>query len=747
MNSSKVFLALFCSTILCLNVQSVFAAVDGAAPNALVKKEKTPVDLQADKLSHDSKNKILKASGSVILQQDGRTLRADEVTYDLKNDRVVARGHVELLEANGDIHHADMVELQDKMKNGFVEHLRSQMSDGAYFSAREGDRYDGTRTVMRSATYTPCDVCEETPDKAPVWQIRAAEVEHDTENQSISYKHARFEFAGVPLLYTPYFSHPDGSVERKSGFLAPSVGFNSSLGMFLENSYYLDVAPDKDLTFSLLAMSQENPLVGTEYRQRWNNAALKLSGGLTHSKRVEKRDGLDQTVGGQLRGHFFVEGEWDINEKWRAKTDISWASDDQYMRQYNQSSDSVLRSELELEHFSGRDYGVARLLTFQDTRVGTVQADQPEVLPEIVINMQGEPGSMPVLGGSWVLGGSFLGLRREGSGQDMGRLSVNAGWKRRVVSDMGLVLNAQAMMRGDIYRVSDRDVANTTAGRSRDTVGTQVFPYLNVKAGYPMVKHYNTLQALISPEVSITVAPNVDVSDDIPNEDSSDVQIDATNLFEPNRFPGLDRVEDRSHVTYGLRSGIYGHSGAYANFFLGQSYRLNDDDNPFPVGSGLETQTSDVVGELSSGLNGLYDMNYRFQLSSDDFSAERHEVDAQIYTERFSLGSRYLFAKALGGTDITEEREQIQANASYYLNVDWRIGTGGTYDLGENNGWRQNFLQLDYLGQCLFWSLTGQRNYTEDATGESDTEVLFRIGLKNLGDFENSALRNRSENE
>ncbi len=709
--------------------------------------DKKPVDLQADTLSHDSKNKIITASGSVVLQQDGRTLRANEVIYDMSDDRVVARGSVELLEANGDVHYADVVELQDRMKNGVVEHLRSELADGAYFTALEGERSGGQRTVMQSATYTPCEPCEEDPDKAPIWQIRAAEVSHDTEGKNISYKHARFEFAGIPLLYTPYFSHPDGSVDRKSGLLAPSIGYNSSLGAFMENSYYWAIAPDKDMTFSLLAMTKEDPLVGAAYRQRWANAEIEFSGGITNSRRVEKEDGEDLKTGDDVRGHVFVEGEWDINSKWRATTDINWASDDQYMDQYDLTNDDVLRSEIELERFSGRNYAVARLLALQDTRVGDLQADQPEVLPEIVINMQGEPNSMPMLGGSWMAGGSFLGLRRASDGQDMGRLSLDLGWKRRMVSESGFVVNALGTARSDFYQVSDRDVANVTVGRSRETTEARIFPQFDVSVAYPLVKNYRTFQALISPEASITVSSNIDDSEDIPNEDSRDVQIDATNLFDPNRFPGLDRVEDRSHVTYGLRSGIYGNNGSYTDIFLGQSYRLKDDDNPFPVGSGLDDQSSDIVGQLSSSLSSLYDLNYRFQLDSNDLSAQRHEVDARFGTERFSLGSRYLFAKALAGTEITESREQVQADASYYLNTDWRTKTGGTYDLGDNEGWRKAFLELNYLGQCLSWSLRGQKNYTDDASGESDTEVLFRIGLKNLGSFQKSALRNRSEDE
>lgn len=91
---------------------------------------------------------------------------------------------------------------------------------------------------MESASYTPCEPCKKNPDKPVVWQIKASEVTHDEEEHRISYRNARFELYGVPVAYTPYFSHPDGSIERKSGFLSPTFSLDSELGFSVGTSYY-----------------------------------------------------------------------------------------------------------------------------------------------------------------------------------------------------------------------------------------------------------------------------------------------------------------------------------------------------------------------------------------------------------------------------------------------------------------------------------------------------------------------------
>ena len=705
------------------------------------------VDLQADNLIHDDKTQTITASGDVFLTQAGRILRADEIVYDLQADKVIARGHVVLNERNGDIHYSEEVEFNDHLKNGFVKGLKSYLMDGSRFTAEEGKRKNGNRTIMEHAAYTPCEPCKAEPDNAPAWQIVAAEVQHNEEEARVSYKHARFEVHGVPVAYVPYFSHPDGTVKRKSGFLTPSVGYKSDLGAFAAQSYYWSIAPDKDLTAGLMVMTEEDPLFTGEWRQRWDSASLEMQGGITNSKRTDSSAGINTREDEDVRGHVLGEGRWDINDKWRSGMNIAWASDDQYMRQYDFTNEDVLKNELYAERFSGRDYAVGRVLSFQDIRIREFAQDQPDVLPEVVVSVLGEPGAMPLLKGRWSVDASMLGLQRPGSDQDMNRMSLNAGWERRLVSDYGLLTRVETNMRGDLYSARDRTIATPGSGRSNESTAARFYPSIHVQSSYPLVKPMETMQATIEPIIALTAAPNINVSGDIPNEDSQDVQIDASNIFEPNRFPGHDRIEGQSRITYGIRTGLYSYGGAQGDIFLGQSHRFSDDDNPFPEGSGLDEQESDIVGQISARSAERYSFDYRFQLASENIASQRHEVDLFANWDRFSLGSRYMFAKELEGTEIDDSREQIRAWTGYELTDSWGVRAGATQDLGDEPGLRQAHLGLDYHGQCYSWAITGEKNLTDDATGESETAIIFRIGLKNLGEFEAGGLQVASTNE
>lgn len=716
-----------------------------APPAAPRDPNQQPVDFAADSLTHDETGQIVTARGNVEMLQAGRRLVADEVQYDLRADRVMARGNVVLTYPNGDVYTADSFELTDDMKDGFVEKLYAVLEDGSRFWAQSGTRTDGTTTVMDDAIYTPCDPCVENPDAAPPWRLRARTMTHDQEEARISYRDARFELFGVPVLYTPYFSHPDGTVEQKSGLLTPRFGLDSELGASYAQSYYWALAPDRDVTLGAQVFSEANPLVTGEYRRRFEKGAVRIAGGVTNSDRIDSSGGRQFVVEDEWRGHLFTQGVYNIDENWRAGINSEIVSDDQYARQYNISNDDVLESELYVERFDNRHYAVARAMAFQDIRVSTRQREQPTILPEISASFVGAPNE--TLGGRWSLDVSALGLERDGSGQDVVRGTVETGWQRRDVLPVGLVSTLDLNLRGDAYNVRDRDIA--AAGRSSEANSMRGFAQANWQAGLPLVRHFNEsgTQMVIEPLVAFTSGTNIDVNNDIPNEDSQDIFLDAPKLFEANRFAGYDRIEDGSRATYGLRTALYGADGWDAGVFVGQSRRLNSDAALFPAGSGLSERLSDLVGAIDVNAHDALNLNYRFQLDNETLAARRHEVSARSRMGPLSLSSRYFYSAPMQRTDLNTSREQLYAGGNLALTDEWTASAGANYDFGEDEGWRKARYGLTYSGQCYTLGLQVNRDFTRRFTGNSETEIMLRIGLKNLGEFETSALSISDDDE
>lgn len=708
------------------------AHADEANPN------KAPISFSADSMTRDEASGTITAHGHVEMEQAGRILKADQVVYNVENGKLNAIGHVVMLDANGDVHMADTLDLSDQMKIGNATNMHSTLKDGSSLWAEKGNRIADEKTTLTDAAYTPCEPCKKNPDKPPIWSIKAGEVKHDEIKHSMVYRDATFDAFGLPILYMPYFEHPDGTIQQKSGFLTPSFGYKSRQGGIVTNSYYWGMSPSEDATFGVSAMTSQAPLVFGEYRKRFDNAQIKINTSMTYSTRVDDINGVDVVQPEQTRGHFFAKGLYDIDNNWRAGLNVEYASDDQYLKQYDFSDKDVLENQLYLERFSGRDYAVGRFMSFQDLRIQSEKTDQPAILPQINASFLGEPAAM--LGGRWSFDVSTLGLLRTGSGQDLDRFSMQGGWQRRLVSDMGLLTKVDLNMRGDAYYVADRQLDSAVYGNDSTTV--RGFAQGNIVTSYPVIRPLGEhTHAVLEPMVSLTLSPTINPDNHkIPNEDSQDVQLDVSNLFEPNRFPGYDRIEDKIHATYGLRSGVYGDEGSKGEVFVGQSYRLSQSGNPFPDGSGLETQYSDLVGQITANYKNRYSLDYKFELDSNDYSVRRHEASAGINIKRLQFGVSYLYARPISGTTLIDNREQISGSTTYSLSDSWKVRAQATEDLGEDPGLRNALFGVDYLGQCF--NITGnlQRNLTNDSSGTSSTVVVFRIGLKNLGQFSTSGL-------
>lgn len=688
----------------------------------------SPVDIQAKSLSHDDEKQTVTAIGDVEVTQGDRILHAEKVVYNLATDSVSAIGNVSMLDEIGNVHFAEYVELSGDMKQGYIQSLLSIMADGSRFTAAEARREGGTKTTMTDAAYTPCKVCETDPH--PLWQIKADRVVHNSEEKTIKYKNARLEFLDVPVAIAPVFSHADPSVKRKSGFMRPDYGFSTDVGAFVEGGYYFgDIAPDKDATIWVRPTSRAGTLVQGQWRQRFQDGRLEANISGARSDRTEEDGRVEED---RLRGHIFANGLFELNEKWRAGFNAERASDKQYLRLYDISSKNVLENEVYAERFSGRDYSRVSALNFQDVRLG-LRPEQADVVPKAEHRMMGKAGG--VMGGRWEAGIAALGLARDGSGQDVQRGSVDAGWERRDVANSGIVTRAALSARTDFYRVQDRDVAALNPALDDETSAIRGMAVASLMSSYPVVKRLPKSQVVVEPLVGLSVSPQLDDKEDkIPNEDSIDMQLDTNNLFSDNRFPGIDRVEDGARANYGMKAGVYGDNGRYGKVFVGQSYRF-DDDTIFSQGSGLEDNSSDIVGQVNVGYSKYINADYRFQMDNNNLSIQRHELVANGGNDTFDLHLGYMYIDSVVGTNFTESREQVQLSGNYHMTQEWWVNSGVLTDLGEEPGLRRAVVGLNYADECFSFALQGSRNLTTEASGENGTVIMMRLGFKNIGEF------------
>jgi LPS-assembly protein len=680
-----------------------------------------PVLMFAREVRLDSDDVIV-AEGDVEILRGERRLLADEVRYDQRADRIEALGNITLVEPGGEVLYADRIVFSGDLRNGVASELRARLEDDSLLASSKGRRIDGTRTEMDRVVYSPCPLCEGSED-APLWQITAQQVTHDQETRNITYKNAFLEMFGVPVAYMPYFAHPDPTVERRTGFLPPIFGSDSNLGFTLQTPYYIDLAPNYDLTVSPIFTTKENAVLTAEYRHLLENGRFDLGGSITYATKAGTQS--DPNPSGQsLRGHIEGEGDFDLPNRWGWGYDLAVASDDTYLNRYDFSDADVLQNRLFTERIWSRNYAVVQGYGFQGLREEDDQGKIPIAAPEAELELTSEP----MLWGSRVgLNSSALVLTRT-EGLDTRRLSTRVDWEVPKQGPIGDLYRLSLSARGDFYNTDGNPETFDDDGGT-DDVGRFV-PRATLDWSWPLLGEGFGLSHMVEPIVSGTWSTTGNNPSRIPNEDSQDVEFDDTNLFKPSRFPGIDRVEGGGKISYGVRYGLFGERRETVGGLFGQLYKFEDDprDDSGLGGSGF----SDYVGRIDVRPTDWLSLRYRFQIDHNSASLQRNEVGANLSISWLSLDGQYLFLEDdPADTEIGARQEVIvdgELRVTSWLSLEGRLRRNL-----EEDRWISYRAGLTYIHPCLEVFAGMQRRFTNDRDADGDLSVAVRLAFKTLG--------------
>lgn len=683
---------------------------------ARAESEEPAILFSADQLTHDRELGITTASGNVQIIREDRTLIADTVTYNERRDFVTASGNIALVEPTGDVLFADYMELTGDLKTGAIQNFRAILSDGTRIAAASGTRTDGNRTELNKGVYSPCYLCPDDPSAPPIWQIKAVKVVHDQADQTVEFRHAWLELAGVPILYTPYLSQPDPTVKRKTGFLPPDFGVSSDLGVILQAPFYWAITPYSDLTIAPTMLTKEGPLLEGEYRHRLTRGEFLSQGSIT-------RDSSEN-----MRGHIFSKFLYDIDDTWRGGFDVNRATDRTYLRKYGYSDDRTLLSRIFAEGFRGRNYMVANGYAFDVMDSDVNQDTVPFAAPVADYNFVGQPDEV---GGRLTADMNLAVLTRD-TGNNTQRLSGRFGWEVPFLGPIGDLYTFSAALWADGYHVQDLE----RPGDQSDFTGYtgRLLPQGSLQWRLPLIRPGETVTQIVEPVVEFVAAPDWGNPDKIPDEDSQAFNFDEGNVFGFQRFPGLDRVEEGSRINYGLNWRLLGNDDQTASFFIGQVYQFKTDKDVFPDSSGLEDNLSDFVGAVDISPKQYINLTYRTRLNRDDLTPRRNELGWRLGVDALNVSGEYVFFDQEEEEDVNK-REEINAILRAQLGRYWRTRIFGKRDLKSGTN-RILGVGLTYEDECFEFGIEySHRDFNDDDIEESDA-VFFRIAFKTLGKVE-----------
>jgi LPS-assembly protein len=738
--------------------------------------------VQAVEVDYDYNNQRVSAVGNVQMFFNGTSIEADKVIYDQKTKRLHAEGNIRLTDADGKITYANIMDLSDDYRDGFVDSLRVDSPEQTRMAASRADRSSGNYTVFENGVYTACAPCKDDPKKPPLWQVKGARIIHDQTDKMMYFENAQLEFFGVPMAYLPYFSTPDPTVKRKTGFLMPYITSVSTYGFGVETPFYWAIAPDYDATFSPRITSRQGVLFQGEFRQRLINGSYQI-----------RAYGIDQLDRGaftgqpgdrQFRGGVDTKGQFALNDKWVWGWDGVLLTDyyffsDYRLSQYKDTLGSFLSlpteaiSQLYLTGVGNRSYFDARTIYYLSFSGN--QAQVPIVHPVIdysnVLNRN-------LLGGEFSYKTNFTSLTRDTAAFDpitvlaanngwclptsadptvkiptncllrgipgtYTRASAEGQWRRSFTDDWGQIWTPFAKLRVDAV---DASISNQPGVSNflpvGDTQALRVMPTVGLEYRYPFINVQPWGTTTIEPIAQVIIRPNESYAGKLPNEDAQSMVFDASNLFSVDKFSGYDRVEGGGRANVGVQATTQFDRGGSVNVLFGQSYQLFG-LNSFAVAdvtntglnSGLDKPRSDYVARVNYSPNRTYTFSTRARFDEQTLDVQRFEAEGRASFDRWSVSLMYGNYAAQPELGYLTRREGLLGSGSIKVAANWVVSGAARWDLVANQI-NQYVIGAGYVDDCFVLAANYVTSYTYAAGSTPPVlnhAIMLQIGLRTLG--------------
>ncbi|HEY7764456.1 MAG TPA: LPS-assembly protein LptD [Aestuariivirgaceae bacterium] len=692
----------------------------------------TRVQVEAHVLTYNSATRIATARGRVVLVYGPYVMVAENVTYDQNRDLLRATGQIRLREPGGNILEADLLQLQNKFRDGFAEHLRLLLTNNGTVTADYARRQDGVITIFERVTYTTCKTCV-MADGTPLWRIRSRIATHDKTRREIRHEDMTFELAGVPVFWLPAFSHTDGTVERRSGFLTPELSVSKDIGVGVTVPYYWALDPSYDLTFLPLITTDQGIMPRAVWRQRTRKGEYFVDGAGIYQLNPDIPSPGDR----RWRGSLHTAGKFAINPNWTWGWDATAMSDDTFMRRYDVDSRREIVSEAFITGIDDRNFFRARAMHFRNLIVENSDFS-PVALPFVEHDYTFDT---PVLGGELGVKSSVYNLYREESeitaypgvvhGEEQSRATTTVHWQRQFISSAGTLATPFAKMRADFYRneeLPDDDLLDPEDDHST----SRLLPSAGLDLRWPFVRGTASGQHVVTPVAQFITASDETEEDEIGNEDAINLNFDTSNLFLHQKFSGEDRYEGGTRVNTGVLYSYLMPNGGFLRASLGESFHIAG-ENSFDDGSGLEGTQSDIVAALAFQPWDHLRFTYQARFDHGELDPAVQDTGIDLAYDSWTLSAGLSDVEAAPAYGRPTDELQAWAYATLPLRGGWSVFGGLRYDFEQDVSTYETF-GLAFNCDCLNFRIAYVSNDDEEE-GDLDKShsVLFTVNFKGLG--------------
>ena len=669
-------------------------------------------------ISYDTRKKILSSnSNSIFIDNDGNKIETSMFQYHIADNLFSSVGKIKIIDIKKNKYLFKEIYVDTKKKEMIGSDVSVILDQENFGVSEQSDPRFVANDILIKENITSLSkgvftVCKKRDGECPPWTLKAKKISHDKIKKTIYYEHATLKLYDIPIFYFPKFFHPDPTVKRQSGFLAPFFTNSTTVGTGFALPYYWAISDNKDLTFSPKIYTKENVLFLNEYRQAFRNGFLTLDTSYTEGY---KNTSSTKTDGS--RNHIFADFNLNFNQDESYQSNlhlkIQRTSNDTYFKKHDINTALVDSENTNLENeikysFSNDDTSFDLTATvYEDLSVDKKSDKYEYILPNI---MYGKTFFTEKFGTLNFTSNALY--SKFDTNKNKTFLTNDIIWSpSSYITKKGFMNSFEGMIRNTNY-----EARKTKEYKDEGTVN-ELNTVLTYKSSLPLQKDGINYSNFFSPNFMLRYAPG-----HMRNLSNKDVYLRYTNLYSMNK---TSEIEDGLSAILGFDYKINekvsgGNDRERLSISLGQIYNF-DENKDIPSKSSLDQKMSDVVGEINYNFSKIGTIGYKFSVDHNLNDLNYNEVSTELNFGKVQFNLNYL-------------EQQNHVGLEHYAS------SGVSLNFNDNNklsfSTKKNFktdstelynLSYQYAIDCLAAGLTYRREFYQDADLEPKNTLMFTI--------------------
>ena len=669
--------------------------------------------LSSEQVIYDKNiNSIYSNEKSVLLDKNGNKIKFSNFNLDLnkkeakvfnldstdinKNNFILKEAFIDL--KNGEIAGKDLKLFFDKSILGNVDNDPRVFGNSVINNKNE--------TIVNKGVFTSCKLNEK--EKCPPWEMRAEEIKHDKKNKIVEYKNAYLRIYDKPILYFPFFFHPDPSVKRQSGFLMPKINNSTFLGSSLQIPYYKVISDSEDVTISPRIFFNDKFLLQSEYRQVFKKSDLIID----HSIKLDNENSISH-----LFGNFFS-----VNNNNKFELNLETVSNRNYLKKYDIYSNLVdnhttLNSYIEFEESNENSTFRSSFEIFEDLTLKS--SDSYEfVYPSVNYTSKLNTN----LNGNLNLDITGYQKKYQTNRYDgilVNNLLYNSNkkiTKSGFVDDFNLIIK-NVNTKGDNSSSLKEDYDN------------KLLSGIILNREYPLKKNNNNTLSYFTPKISARLSPT-----ETKNIRNTNKRVDFISLFNTDRLNENTALEGGESITVGADYKLSNERGEFFSLSGGQVFRLKE-ERDIPKVTSIGEKRSDIIGNLKFVPTDLFNLDYSFSIDNDLKDINYNYAETNFLVNNFMTSFKYL-----SDSNDIENRSYLSNTTKYSFDKNNSFGFTTNKNL-ESNLTEYYDLVYEYRNDCLKASVEYKKTYYDDIDLDPDENIFFSITIIPFGSINTPNLR------